>query len=373
MNIPAPPWLFPVEDHTLIVRPGAERLFLLNSTARFIWDTYAESGDEAACVAALAGAFGLSPAHVAQDVAATLATWDAGGLLTQPTAHTPAPFPPPPATAPQQWRHYQLGAFAFSVGLEEGTLAEDLPLRIAHYEIPAPPPGAPQYTVRQQDKQWIVLRDGAHVDTGESPFAARVVLLYDALRAAYGAEPWCASLHAGAIGLGDRCVVVAGASGAGKSTLAIAAQLAGLDCLGDDAAPVLEHSGHIAAVPLAAMLREGSWGLFTGLEHRFHLSGIHVRETGRVRFLAPRAPQPLHTRKPCALLFVRRAPGAAPALRPMGLVETLTQLGETGFWVRPDHVAVTRWLAWLATLPRYALHYDTPGEGVALLRSLLAP
>lgn len=365
-------WRFPVEDHVLVVRAGSSAFLLLNSTAQLLWEVYAETGSEAACADALVDAFGIDAERAAGDVATMIAAWRASGIFEVGAVLPDDIAPPCVVQQALHWQHYRVGGYAFSVGLEDGPLREDLSLRIARFAITEAELGAPRYTALAAGAHWVVHRDGALVDTGATAYAARVVLLDDVLHAAYGGAPWCANLHAGAVGLGEACVVVAGASGAGKSTLSVAAQLDGLDVLGDDSAPVLRDSGRVAAVPLATMLREGSWGLFAGLADRYCLSEIHERETGRVRFLTPRAAVPLHSRRPVALLFVCRAAGAAPALVPLGMVETLSRLGESGFWVRSEHDAVSTWLTWLEMLPRYAMYFDTPAEGVALLRGLLS-
>ena len=72
-----------------------------------------------------------------------------------------------------------------------------------------------------------------------------------------------------------------------------------------------------------------------------------------------------------AVAFVRRGPGAVPGLTPVGAVEALARLGETGFWVRPERAAAERFLAWLTAVPRYEMQYDTLPQGVALLREVL--
>lgn len=367
-------WSFDVEDHQIVARSGDARLYLLNPSAQVIWEAFSASGDVAAVVEALQEVFGVARAVAERDAEATIAQWRAEGLLDAPGANPPAGeagHHPDPASL--RWRHYAIGGTMFSIGLDLPALEADIVPRLAHFAVAAVEDGAARYTVQACGGGWAVYRDGHWVDHGDSLYAARTIILFEALRAAYADEPWCANLHAGALALGDRCVIVAGESGAGKSTLSVAAQCDGLACLGDDSAPILARSGRVAATPLATMLREGSWPLFDALDEHFHVSEIVERETGRVRFLSPRCPAALRGRTPVALLFVRRRAGAAPALRALSVVEALQRLGTTGFWVRPEQEAIGQWLAWLAALPRYDLEYDTTAQGLALVRGLLEP
>lgn len=362
-------WQLPFEDHTVLVRAGAERVYLLNPAAGLLWPCAAAGGTVDACAALLVDTYGIEAEIARADAAVAVAEWRGLGLLDPEVPVAVAPLAPP-VGEDLAWHHYRVGDHAFAIGLPEGPLREDLPARLAHFEAD-PTPDATRYTIGACAGAWHVWRDAVHVDTVDSPFGARVVLLYDALRAAYANAPWCANLHAGVIAHGGRCVVLAGASGAGKSTLSVAAARAGLECLGDDSAPIFEADGRVAAMPLATMLREGSWPLFDDLAEHFHLSEVFTRDTGRVRFLSPRAPARLEAREPAALLFVRRSAGAPPRLVALGAVEALARLGETGFWVRPERVAAERFLAWLSAVPCHELHYDTLPQGTALLREVL--
>ena len=361
---------FRVQNHVLLLRPHAERFYLLNPTAALLWALRDSGADANECACALVEAYGIPEEHARRDVAATFTSWEADGLLATAPVLVHAPHEAPERASNAVTRHYRIGNSTFSVTMTDAGLQDDLPPRIAHFEATEAPEGATDYQVSAETAGYALYRDGDLLDTVENIYAARTVLLFDVLRSAYAAEPWCANLHAGVIGANGRCVVVAGASGAGKSTLSVAARLAGLEVLGDDAAPILEYSGHVAATPLATMLREGSWPLFEGLDAHYTISEIYERDTGRVRFLAPRATQ-LETRKATALLLVRREAGCTPRLQQLDTVEALQRFAETGFWVRPDESGVHAFLCWLERVPKFDAFYETTQDGVTLLRQAL--
>ncbi|MBI1321121.1 MAG: PqqD family peptide modification chaperone [Candidatus Hydrogenedens sp.] len=364
------PWVFPLQDHGVLMRPGAEWLYVLNPSALLLWQTFADTRSEAACVEALAECYGIDEDRARADTASTFAHWRGIGLLQDDASATGEPEPcMPEETGPAQ--HYRLGDAEFSVACAHTEFLADLAPRIAHCRSDASGPDATDYVVSESAGVWRVYRDGELLQAGESLFAARTILLADALHGAYAGDSWCASLHAAVIADGEHCVMLAGASGAGKSTLSVAAVLDGLECLGDDAAPMLQASGRVAAAPLGIMLREGSWDLFEALPGGHSLSDIYERDTGRVRFLTPQTQPRARSLPPMALLFIERGEGAAPERIRIGVIEALALLGQTGLWVCPEENAIRAWLGWMATLPCYRLRYDTAAEGVALVRETL--
>lgn len=363
------PWLFPFQDHGILMRAQAELLYLLNPSALFIWQTLQQTNSEASCAQALARHYTIPLEVAAADVEVTLRTWRESGLLGVP-AEKSLLAPPAPNLQGLEWRHFRLGTAACSIGYRDAHFAEDLLPRIQHLACDAAPEGAASFAVLLDGAAWRLYRDGALLQSAESPYAARTVLLAEFLRTAYPGEEWCASLHAAVIARGARCVVLAGASGAGKSTLSVAAMRDGFQCLGDDSAPILKQSGAIAATPLGIMLREGSWPLFESPPEGFKESAVYTRDTGRVKFLVPREG---HARSslPTALLFLHRQPGTRPTLQPLLPVEAVARLSATGLWVRPERDAIAAWLEWMQRVPAYEMHYENSDEALSMLRELL--
>ena len=71
---------FPIRDHLVVFRGHTKELFILNPTARWIWESLA-SGRKADDVSReMAEHFSLSPQAILKDIQYTLADWDEKGL-----------------------------------------------------------------------------------------------------------------------------------------------------------------------------------------------------------------------------------------------------------------------------------------------------
>ena len=159
---------FAVEDHTLLLRPGAERFFLLNTTARAIWDLHQVEPDAAACAEGLAEVFGIPLEAAAADVEATLADWRAQGLLCEVLPAFGAPEALPAIAGDAITRHYRMGSAGFSITMLDSALQQDLPPRIAHFEVAGLGEEARHYHAVPCAGGRAVYRDGALLDVADA-------------------------------------------------------------------------------------------------------------------------------------------------------------------------------------------------------------
>ena len=88
---------------------------------------------------------------------------------------------------------------------------------------------------------------------------ARRLALQAILIALYGRDKIAAILHASAIAIAGKGVVLAGATGYGKSTLAARFATRGATYLGDDLIALAPDGTTILAFPIAASIKRGSW------------------------------------------------------------------------------------------------------------------
>lgn len=362
---------FSVDDHLLLIQPERELLFLLNSSAAVVWETFAATSDPGECAAELANRYGIPRSVADADVRAALDEWREHGLIG---AVLPARLPDKPPISPEYpqgklpRRYFRLGQYGFSIEMAAAVLEDDLLPRVAHLQTGIAFEGGRRYAVVEHEGEWAVWADGSLCSIEDTPYKARVVLLHDLIAHAYGHASFCV-MHAAVIAHNKKCVVVAGETGAGKSTLSVAAMLDGLQCRGDDCAPVTRGDKEVAATPFGIMLREPSWGFFPQLDES--LSPISTRETGRVRYLAPSGAETLETFQAVALVFIERTAAEPSGLLAISRVEAITHLKATGFWITPEREAVVEWLSWIERTPRYVMHYEDCASGVKILRELL--
>jgi hypothetical protein len=373
-------WQFPLGNELVIVRPGVEGLFLLNSTARLLWEERNRGASSEEAVRTFVNVFGLSAAVARRDIEAMLAQWSAGMLAPGKTCN-----PLDNDMSVEVFRGLDgrrdavrfdcvLNGRAFRVILEPGDLVEEIAPRLARVCIPVLPAGPPvsTFTLANGTDRVFVYRDGICIAQEEKTAGARAILLQEMTRLCDTDRGLQAILHAGACGTGDACVLLAGASHAGKSTLCAALMAQGLYCYSDDSA-VIDRAFRVAGMPFPLTLRQSSWPVLESRLASVEGTGMHRRAGAEVCFLPSNLPagaSPAARVK--ALVFVEYQPEAMTVLRSLTPFDALLVLQRSGFWIEHDRESVARFLGWLALLPIYGLTYSSIDEAVGAVQDLLA-
>src|SRR5579863_2517706 len=82
-------WQYPIGDEIVIARRDVQGLFLLNATARLIWDQLNRGAAAAEILQSFVSRFEVPPPLARQDIEATLAGWSQGLLLRTPAQRGP--------------------------------------------------------------------------------------------------------------------------------------------------------------------------------------------------------------------------------------------------------------------------------------------
>lgn len=134
-------------------------------------------------------------------------------------------------------------------------------------------------------EEFVVLRDGARVDGAPRAAWALGSLHWHINRRIVATSRRSVLVHAGALDLGGRAVLVVGASGTGKSTATASLAMAGLGYLTDDVSAI-SPDGLVAGAPKPLGLRAPSIGVL-GLEPSgLHAPGKYAPDDDRQRFVA---------------------------------------------------------------------------------------
>lgn len=371
-------WQFPLEDELVVVRPDLEGLFLLNATARLLWEERSRGASPEDAVRTFVDTFGVSADLARTDIEATLAQWSAGVLAQRCVTE-------PPARGWEAIRRFSgnaesvtidcaLNGHTFRVNLEAGDLVEEIVPRLTLLSAPLQHGQAPltTFTLVNGPDRVFVFRDGLCVAREEKTAGARAILLQEMTRLCDPSRSVQAILHAGACGTTSACVILAGASHAGKSTLCAGLMSRGLYCYSDDSA-VIDRSFRVAGMPFPLALRKSSWPILASRQGCLQRMAIHRRAGEDVGFLPSNLPRHSSPAAPIeAMVFVDFQPSASTALQPLKAFETLLSLQHSGFWVEHDRSVIAGFLRWIALLPRYKLTYSSLDDAAAIVQDLLA-
>ncbi len=351
-------WEFPVDDGLVLVRPDVHGLFLLNKTARLIWDKFSQGVPLAEIASNIAALFCIPPEVARRDIEATIASWREGLLASSP----PSVRLPPSGIEGTEVCPIDcvVNGNPMRVVLELGDVWDEIAPRLepVRREVPLP---RRTFAVGSAAGRVLVFRDGTCIGNEENSAGARAILLQ---AMASSTEP-VAILHAGGCG----GVLLAGHSHCGKSTLCAALMGRGLPYHCDDSA-VLDQEFRVTPMPFPVMLRPGSWSLIEDRFPGFKEAPIYSRWGTNVRLLPP-----VHATGPAritALVFVRHETGAETQLAELSVLDSLLALQRSGFWVEHTRESVARFLGWLARTGRYSLQYSELEEAENVIGELAA-
>jgi hypothetical protein len=363
-------WEFLIENGCVVVRPDVPRLFCLNTTARVIWNAYRQTHSEFATADILAEVFAISRDLANHDVRAMLDNWSTSGLLV-----------PSQGAQPPQWNGHHGEARAVAYCAIEGTtflLLTDSPAFISEL---APRLDGIHLKTCQPDVTiavWACADDLFAVVVGDECVAieqgvqaARALVLQELVARARPGREWLALLHAGACGIGNRCVLFPASSRSGKSTLVAALMANGLIPYSDDFLGVTVGTFQIPAMPFPIAVRQGSWDVLKSwlpeIEDRSPISMCGEQ----FKFLPVAQPPNLVAGDAVGIAFCEWAPGAALSEWRMTTADVIGRLDTSGFWVRHDRTSIGAFLAWLERIPKLVLKYGDLTDAVGRVRTLL--
>ena len=365
-------WEFPVEDFSVLARPDVPGLYILNGSARFIWDTLKAGDTFAGLVREFVSKYGVRPELASQDVTRTLSDWRSS--LLSPEAAIASP-----STAPAIDRlsaktavlsgDYVVHGKNIRVILPTPELAEEIGPRLESLPHSR---SAPNFTFRVVEG-----RDGFRIFRGECCVASeqgigetRVRLLQEIVTSCRGHES-LAVFHAGACGSNSRCVIFPAGTQSGKTTLAAVLMKSGLTFYGDDSVLLERDTLSVPVMPFALTIREGSWDVLNPRFPELEAAPIVSRYGHRVRFLAPlETKRHGHCKQVGAIVFVQFDPDAPNKIDPLDTLRTLLRLQESGFWVAHDEQSIRAFWCGLR-LRSPTLNYSDVDRAVSIIHRLI--
>jgi Coenzyme PQQ synthesis protein D (PqqD) len=353
-------WEFPVQDFSVLARPDVPGLYILNGSARLIWDALRAGAPFAALVREFVSKYGVRPELAARDVRRTFRDWRSGLLSPEATTTSSITAPAIAGQSKKPWvlaGDYLIHGKNVRVILQTSELAEEIGPRLE--SLPHARSG-PDFTFRVVEERdgFRIFRDECCVVSEQGIGETRVRLLQEIVGSCRGRE-FLAVFHAGACGSNSRCVIFPAGTQSGKTTLAAVLMKTGLTFYGDDSVLLERDTFSVPAMPFALTIREGSWDVLSPRFPEFQAAPIVSRYGQRVRFLAPlETKRHGHCKQVGAIVFVQFDPDAANEINPLDTLGTLLRLQQSGFWVAHDEKSIRAFLGWLESTPSFSMNYS---------------
>jgi hypothetical protein len=363
---PCHPYItLPLDEGLIVARHDGHRLFVMNGSARFMWERRAEGVADSEIPRLMAMHFGIAYEQAQHDFRKTLRRWQAVGLAT------PAGY----------YHHHEIGGVAFSVHYQDIALQAAIAPTFAHLKAATPLFGVGQphreFQVGAEDNRFVLRADGAEILQSAILDEVLERLIRAVVMCACDHVQWLVLMHAAAVGSRTGCVLMPGVSGSGKSTLTASLLSSGRSYyMTDDVALLDRASLCVVPVPGALILKRGSWELLEPLLPELSALAIRCRAGQDVRYWAPPAAQIATVQLPVkAIIFVRYENGRKASLVPLSTLEGLSQIIEAPSAISAPITSETleQLASWAQGIPFYTLGYGSLTEATHLIEELLWP
>jgi len=365
-------WEFPTGNFLVLARRSVPGLYILNSSARLVWEALKAGVSSVELARQFAADFDIPRELAEQDILRTLEQWRLGllsaesGTSFRNLSPEGAPFSSPDFFA----RDYFVQGKNVRVILQTSELAEEIAPRL---EWLPQSPSVPDFTFRvvEDTDGFRIFRDQCCVASEDGIGETRGVLLQEIVQSCRGRD-CLAIFHAGACGSNARCVVFPASTQSGKTTLAAVLMKTGLTFYGDDSVLLERDTLSVPIMPFALTIREGSWEVLNPRFPELQNAPVVLRYGQRVRFLAPsEMKQDGYCEGVGAIVFVQFAPDAANEITALDSLQTLLRLQQSGFWVSHDRESIRTFLSWIGTTPCFQLNYSDVDEAASMIRGLI--
>jgi hypothetical protein len=352
----------PLDEGLIVARRNGDRLFVMNGSARFMWEKRAEGIADADIPRFTALHYGIDVQQAREDFGKTLLRWQAEGLVeTQ-----------------RNCRHYAIGGVPFDVHYPNVALESVVAPIFNHLECQQNLGNGwsrKDFDFAAEGVQFVLRANGIEILKCSEIDALIEKLALSVVMHAEDSIKGLVSIHAAAIGTHQHCVLIPGASGSGKSTLAAGLLASGCNSyLTDDISPLDGASLCIVPVPGALVLKSGSWEAVGSLLPDLYDLAIRRRRGQKVRYWSPPVAQVASGPLPVtAIVFPHFESGRKVELSRLSLLEGVSRLVGAPCVVSAPITTETigRLSGWARSIPFYTLAYGALADATRTMEDLL--
>lgn len=394
----------PLGESLCLFRNDNHALGLLNRTAWEVWRAKSLGQPDDVIANNLCERYSIDRQTARSDIAALLNNWHDSGL-TAPIklARTNTSNQPQHHTVPPAHQACPLDAFYGQASFEQASGSQS-PLRIqCHEPVLAGLLAAVLRPLEREQREltdamrqasrmmeigyhdqaaeddgyWLRQRDGTVFDDLDRSTARRMVLS-EVLLQRHGGGTTTAILHASAVELAGKIIVLAGASGAGKTTLTASLIAAGANYFGDDLLALLPCGRKIGDFPTCLALKQGSWPLATTLFRAFDDCETLTTRKIKVRYFnpagncpTPSCPTPSARQRSIALLVLPRyEPGSSFSMRRLTPEDAFNGLIASGSEPLGSPRSMRSMINLANSVPTYQMRFGSSDQAVTEIKKL---
>lgn len=379
---------FSINDELVLLRMADRKIFVLNSTARFLWMGLKQGESLDTLVTEQTAVAGQkNHASIKRDFTNLRARWTAEHLL--PTAasgppsnsaqlETPLALSPPWQRPALYEMHIRLLHQTMRIATDDSEVFSVAVPLLDHLRVTSP-----------KDTNWV---DSLFVTRNEAGWVMNInhdsdlfskslgpLLHSQTLLRAYQRLQPTHSFHSAAVSVGDQSILLPGLSGSGKSTLSASLMCAGYGYCTDELAVLSTSPVQLVPCPVNLGLKKEAWSVLPQLADTLKKLPAWRRDDGRlVKYLQP-FPETVQlsgqSKSIVALVFPKYQPKACPfdGLQPVSPATALYLLAESGYHLRApiDATWLNGIVDWLAKTPSYQLEYANTKDAMEAITSLL--
>lgn len=382
---PRRPFLCQLDEAWVLYYPLTDKLLMLNSTAKAVWDLLADGHGAGEISSAFVRDFGISGERADRDVAqvlADLADEPAGNGETGDKSDV-ATVRPGTQNGGDRGRPKDCGVFDFGGSrvrvLSAVTELDDAFFLRFQHRASGDGHNADVLEISLGDADSAAYRvtfcgDVISPTTTIVQTMSRVVELMLSLEHPH--RPSLAYFHAAAVSYGERSLLMPGSSGMGKSTLTGFLAAHGFAYLSDDLIAIGEDEMAVLPLPTCLSIKAGSWAVLEPFYPVLSKRATLSRYGRSIRYIEPRGSYELlqAAAAPAAIVFPAYQAGAPTRLTPLRPLQTMVQLLEANARLAEPLTQdkLAKFIRFVEQTPAYELRYSELPGAMEAIEDLLA-